>query len=237
MEQRRQAQERVFLSEIDDALREDDAVRLYRRYGRPVGAALLAVIVGLGGWMLWTNHVNAAAGARGEAMTIALDQIDAGRYDTALDSLKTVATTSTGGLAASARLAAAGVAYDRKDTAGAASQFAAIAADAAVPQPYRDLATVREVAIRFDTMAPAQVIDRLKPLAIPGNPWFGSAGEMTAIAQLKLNRKRDAGITLAAIAHDTTAPGSIRGRARQLAIEFGVDPGPELAAPGAGAAQ
>ena len=103
-----------------------------------------------------------------------------------------------------------------------------MAADPKVPQAYRDLATIREVAIRFDSMAPQQVIDRLKSLAVPGNPWFGSAGEMTGIAQMKLGHNAEAGALFVAMAHDTGVPQSLRGRARQLAAQLGADPGPDL---------
>lgn len=237
MAERRNAQEQVFLREVDDALREDDALRLFRNYGRPVGAAIVLGLAALAGWMAWTNHVNALAGAKGEALTVALDQVEAGRYDAARSSLDTVAAGSDAGLSASARLVAAGVAADRKDIAKAAGLFAAVATDSAVPQPYRELATVREVALRFDTLPPADVIARLKPLAVPGNPWFGSAGEMTAVALAKLNRKAEAGAMLAGVTRDSGVPNSVRQRARQLAVQLGVDPGPVLPTPGEGAAQ
>ena len=36
--------------------------------------------------------------------------------------------------------------------------------------------------LEFDTLKPEEVIARLQPLAKPGQPWFGSAGELTAMA-------------------------------------------------------
>ena len=53
-------------------------------------------------------------------------------------------------------------------------------ATTSLPQPYRDAALIRQTALEFDQLKPQQVIARLQPLAKPGNPWFGSAGEMTA---------------------------------------------------------
>ena len=44
-----------------------------------------------------------------------------------------------------------------------------------------DAALVRMTAIELDTLPPQAVVDRLKGLAVAGNPWFGSAGELTAI--------------------------------------------------------
>ena len=91
------------------------------------------------------------------------------------------------------------------------------------PQAYRDLATLREVAASFDSMDKAEVVKRLKPLAVPGNPWFGSAGELLAMAYLEQNRRDLAGPLLAQIAKDEDAPRSVRSRARQLAGTLGVD--------------
>jgi hypothetical protein len=221
----RAAQDQVFLREVDEALRGDDTVRLLRRYGLPVGGAIALALAGLAGWMIWTNHVATQAGLKGEALAIALDQVEAGRWDPAKASLDQIAATGGPGYAASARLVEGGVALDRKKPDDAAKVFAAVAADAKVPQPYRDLATVREVAIRFDQMPPNQVIDRLKPLAVPGNPWFGSAGELVGVAEIKAGRKAEAGALFAQMAKDTGVPETLRRRARQLATELGVDPG------------
>lgn len=222
--ERRSAQEQVFLREVDDALREDDALRLYRRYGMPVGMAILTALLALAGWMAWDNHVNYEAGRKGEDFKIALDQIEAGRYDPAKASLDTITAQGGAGYAASARLVEGGVALDRKKPDDAVKLFAAVAADPAAPQPYRDLATIREVSVKFDSMPPQQVIDRLKPLAVPGGPWFGSAGELVAVAQMKLGHKAEAGALFAAMAKDTGVPQSLRRRAGQLAAELGVYP-------------
>ena len=67
------------------------------------------------------------------------------------------------------------------------------------------------------------MIDRLKPLAAPGTAWFGSAGEMTAIALLKLNRDAEAGRLFAALAKDKDVPDSLRARAVRISGMLGVD--------------
>ena len=96
--------------------------------------------------------------------------------------------------------------------------------DSDLPQPYRDLALVRMTAVEFDTLKPQAVIERLKPLAVPGNPWFGSAGEMAAIAYLKLTHPQQAGRLFAELARDKKVPDSIRARADQMAGSLGFEP-------------
>jgi hypothetical protein len=109
----------------------------------------------------------------------------------------------------------------------ASAKFAAIVADSSVPQPMRDLALIRQTYADYDRLTPQQVIDRLKPLAVAGNPWLGSAGELVAIAQLRLNQPAKARATLQLIIADQQVPDTLRQRAVQLssAIENGATGG------------
>jgi hypothetical protein len=75
------------------------------------------------------------------------------------------------------------------------------------------------------------VVQRLEPLAKPGNPWFGTAGEMTALALLKQGQKDQAGRLFAAIARDKSVPDQIRERSVQIAGTLGIDESAALAAP------
>lgn len=101
--------------------------------------------------------------------------------------------------------------------------FKAVAADTSLDQNWRDVALVRQTAAEYDTLAPDVVIDRLKGLAIPGRPWFGTAGELVGIAYLKQNKPNLAGPLFAQIARDKTIPPSVADRARQMATSLGVD--------------
>ena len=123
----------------------------------------------------------------------------------------------------SAALLRAGIAIDLGKTAEAVGIYEAVAADDDAPKPMRDLANVRYTALRFDELKPQQVIDRLKPLAVPGNAWFGVAGELVGMAYLEQGNEELAGPLFAQIARDKDAPDSLRGRARQLAGLLGVD--------------
>lgn len=216
------AQGEGFLREVDDALREQELVDAFKRYGRLLGAAIVIVLIALAGYLWWDNHRKAEAGERGEQLTLALDQVEAGRLDAGRTQLAPLADAgdATG---AAARALQAGILAEQGKAAEAQKAFEALAADAKAPQVYRDLATIRAVALGFDAMPADQVVARLKPLAVPGGPWFGSAGELLGAAYLKQNRNDLAGPLFAAIARDKTVPQSLRGRARQLAGLLGVD--------------
>jgi len=124
---------------------------------------------------------------------------------------------------ASAELARAAVALQQNDRKTALEIYKRIAADDGMPQPYRDLAIVRGAMIEYDQMKPDEIIARLSPLAQPGKPFFGTAGEMVALATLAKGDRNGAGQIFARIAGDRQVPESIRSRAVQFAGSLGVD--------------
>ena len=217
------AQQDVFLREVDDALRQDDALDVLKRYGKPIAAVVVLGLAAFAGALLWNTTQERKAGEHGEQLTLALDELEQGRIEPAAAKFAELAKTSRDGTKVAAQLMQAGMALQKGKREEAVRAYAAVAADTGAPGPYRDLAAVREVAANFDTMPPQQVIDRLKRLAVPGNAWFGSAGELVGAAYLKQNRQDLAGPLFAAIARDKETPESLRNRARQMAGLLGVD--------------
>lgn len=228
------AQQDVFLREVDDALREAELKSILSRYGKPIGGAIAAGLVMLAGYLWWDNSTKQAAGERSEQATIALDKLEAGNAAAALADLESLTKDGSDGSKAAAAMTRAAILVQQVKAEDGAKAFAAIAADEAAPQAYRDLATIREVSLRFEAMQPQQVIDRLKPLAVPGNAWFGSAGELVGMAYLKLGKPDQAGPLFAAIGKNTEVPTTLRTRMRQVAGQLGHDAGTEdVAAPAA----
>jgi hypothetical protein len=217
------AQQDVFVREVDDALREDQLKEALQRHGRIAAVALGAALLALGGFLWWREHQQAVAGEAGEKFMVALDQVEAARLGPAYGALEPLAAKGPDGARTAAKLMQAGIALEQGNRAQAAKLYAEIAAGDDVPRPYRDLALIRQTAVEFDRLSPATVVTRLKPLAAPGNPWFGSAGELVGAAYLKQGRGDLAGPLFAAIAKDADVPESLRGRARQLAGMLGVD--------------
>lgn len=211
-----------FLREVDDALREQELLDAFKQYGKLAAAAIVLFLVALAGYLWWDHAQQAKAGERGEQLTVALDAVEAGKLDAARADLAKLADGKDG-VSAAARMMSAGILAEQGKAAEAQKAFAAVAADDKAPQPYRDLATIREVALGFDGMPVDQVVARLKPLAVPGKPWFGSAGELLGVAYMKQNRSDLAGPLFAAISRDKTVPDTLRRRTRQLAGLLGVD--------------
>lgn len=217
------AQQDVFVREVDDALRQDQMEKFIKGKGKALAALLVLVLAGLGGWLYWNHHQKSQLEQHAEAFVQALDSVKAGNLADAKSKLQPLAADDAKGDATPAKLMLAAIAQEQKDSAGAAKIYDQIAADETAPKPLRDLATVRSVAARFDDMKPQDVVDRLKPLAAPGNAWFGVSAEMVGMAYLKMGKPDQAGPLFAEIAKDENASDGLRSRARQLAAVLGVD--------------
>lgn len=219
------AQQDVFLREVDDALREDEFKSLVTRYGKPVGGVIAAGLLALAGYLWWDNSTKQAAGELSEKAIIALDKLEVGNASAAMADLEPLIREGGDGSKAAAAMTRAAILVQEGKTEDGAKAFAVIAADQGMPQAFRDLATIREVSLRFDALQPQQVIDRLKPLAVPGNAWFGSAGELVGMAYLKLGKPDQAGPLFAAIGKNQEVPSTLRTRMRQVAGQLGYDAG------------
>lgn len=211
------------MREVDDAVREEQFHEAIRKYARPVGAAVAAGLAALAGYLWYDSHRASVKEDHAVAFTQALDQVEAGQLDAARAKLAGLNTDSGPGYQAASKLLAAGIAAQQGKVDDAAKGFEAVSADSNAPQAFRDLAAVRLVGLRFDAMKPDDVIARLKPLAVPGNAFFPSAGELVGLAYMKQGHNDLAGPLFAAISRQKDAPESIRSRARQLAGLLGVD--------------
>lgn len=220
---RRAAEQEMLLREVDEAVRQDKLGTVAKRYGWLIGGGLVLALAAFGGFLFWQSQREDQLEADSELLVTALDKLEAGQIDQAEDDLATLGEGGSSATAVSARLARAGIALRTNRRQEAVAILDEISADEDAPQPYRDLATIRSVAARFEELDPQKVIDRLKPLAVPGNPWFGSAGEMVGMAYLRQGKNELAGPLFAAIAKDETVPSTLRSRTRQLAGLLGYD--------------
>lgn len=217
------AHDNMFMREVDDALRQDQMAGIVQNYGKFILIGIVLLFVALGGWFYYQHSKTEAAGIRGEEMTNALDAVRNNNLPGAANALKALEDADQPGYRAMSQVLAAGIKLEQNDPKAAAAAFAKVAADDSLPQPLRDLALIRQTAAEYDTLKPADVIARLKPLAVPGNAWFGSAGEMVAIAHMRMNKPDLAGPLFLQLSEDEQVPETIRSRARQLAGVMGVD--------------
>uniref|UniRef100_UPI0035C9DB7A tetratricopeptide repeat protein n=1 Tax=uncultured Sphingomonas sp. TaxID=158754 RepID=UPI0035C9DB7A len=213
----------AFLREVDEELRRDQMATAARRYGVAAIAVVVLALLGFGGWLLWQSHEQTVAADQGVALSKAYDDLASAHPDTAQPTLADLAQSHAEGYRALALMSQGDALLQKKDLRGAAAKFGAVAADTSIGQPFRDLALVRQTTAEFDTVKPEIVVARLRGIATKGNPWFGSAGELVAIAYLRMGRRDLAGTLYGQIAKDPDMTETMRQRAVQMAGILGVD--------------
>ncbi len=217
------AQQEALLREVDDAVRQSDAEQFLDRWGKPLLGLLLLGLAAFAGYLYWESRQEAALERDSEALVGALDQVQAGNLGSAFEGLEDLAAQDGSGAPIAAAMMRAGIAAEQDRPEEAAAIFAQVAANGNAPPALRDLAKLRRVTLQYDAMESAEVIAALKPLAVPGKPYFASAGELVAHAYLDQGKRDEAGALFARIAKDENSPETLRSRARQMAGVLGID--------------
>lgn len=214
----------AFLREVDEEYRRDQLLGIWQRYGRWIVVAVVVALLALAAYLYMGHRSTAAAGTQGEQLDAALRMVEENQPDKAMPAFDKLAKEGGKGYAGLALITQGNLLLQKNDAKGAAAKFAEVATNSAYPQPYRDLALLRQTSTEYDSLKPEQVIERLKGLAVSTSPWFGTAGEMVAAAYLKQGKRADAGKLYGQIAQGgENVPESIRQRAVTLAGTLGVD--------------
>ncbi len=215
----------AFAREVDEELREDRLKAIWRRYGLLIVGGAVALVLATAasvGWNAWQeNRRIADADAFDVALRSSAEPVPAA------EELEGMAADANTGYRAIGRLTAAQL-YDAAGNLDAARDaLATLAADGQVPDLYRDLARLLDVAAGLDAMSPDAALADLQPLAADGAPWRHSARELIAAAQLEAGDTAAAATTLEALAADGTAPPGLRARASELVAALSGAPATE----------
>jgi hypothetical protein len=211
----------VFLREVDDDFRREQLQGLWQRHGRTAITAVSLLLIGLGGYLFWQNHKRAQVDRFADQYMEAARLVEAGETDKAKAALALLSKDGTPGYRAITQLDLAAAALAAGKPADAQAIYSKISGDSSLPAVFRDFATLRSVMLSFDSMPPADVITKLQPLNVETSPWFGSAGELVAVAHLKSGKPDLARPIFEALQRNTAVPMSIRTRAQEMARMLG----------------
>jgi hypothetical protein len=213
----------TFKREVDENLRRDQVRDFFKAYGNWLIAGVVLFLAASGGLIWWNQHQVQRSQAQVEKLASIYQDIGKGNMAQTPQQLDELSKSGSKAVSASAIFARAALALQQNDLKLATATYKSIAGDSSFPQPYRNAALIRQTALEFDQLQPQEVIARLEPLAKAGEPWFGTAGEMTALALVKQGKRQEAGQLFAAITRDKGVPDTIRARAVQVAGSLGVD--------------
>ena len=209
--------------EIDEELKQEDYLRLWKKYGNHVIAAVAVVLIAIGGFYGWRQYQDnrrlEASDRYAEAQTLAAS----GKKEDAAALFAQLAEQSGGGYHILAELQRASLRAASGDTAGAIAIYDSIAADTGVDPVMRDLATILSVLHSIDTTkADRATLDaKLAALDKPDGPWRHSARELRALLAQKAGDAARAKQLYTQLSDDVEAPEGIRARAAEMLSSLG----------------
>lgn len=205
-----------FINEVTEEVRRDRLFALFRRYGW-IAVLLVLLLVAGAAWNEWRKaQARAEAEARGDALLAALEAGDPAAQGAALDALRGAGPAEP----VIALLAAAQAASTESPAAGI-EKLNALAADPAVPQLYRDLATLKAAMAGAGLTPPDARIAALEPLSAPGGAYRALALEQIALAHVEAGRNDEAIAVLTDLIAGAEAGAALQQRAAQMLLALG----------------
>jgi hypothetical protein len=205
------------IREIDEELRQEQAQKLWKTYGKYVIGVAVVVVFVVAGYQGWTAYDQSQKQEATDSLIGATSLADSGDTTAAIDSLAILKAKNIGEITVLASLRHAALIAKEGDKQASATAYYAIADDTSVSKPFRDLASILGTVQSLDqNSGNAQaVIDRLKPLIDTNSNWRHSAREISAVAAIEMGQVEQAKEHLQAIALDAQAPSGLRSRAQE----------------------
>jgi len=213
----------ILFKEIDDELRQDQAHKLWRAYGKYVIGATLALVIGVAGYQGWNKYQLSARLADSKKFAAATELVEAKKFDAAFKAFAALSDSGGQGYQLLARFNQARLLADKGEAGNAATAYRVLADDPGVAPLYRGLATVlgalQELNIAGTDWAALE--KRLQPLIADSSPWRYSAREVSGLLAKRSGDIDKAKKLFSGLAGDRKAPRGIRNRAQEMVSILG----------------
>jgi hypothetical protein len=204
-----------FIREIEEEVRRDRLIQLWKRYGNLViGFAVFVVLATAAwrGWQWYENRESAKAGAQYEE---ALSLAESGKQAESEKTLAAIARDAPAGYRQLAKLRLAAE-TGKTNAAEGVKAYDEIAADSSVDPLFRDLARLRAAYLLVDTATPSEIAARVEPLTGANGPFKNSAKEALALSYFRAGDKAKARALFTEIVTDPQVTSALVGRAQMM---------------------
>ncbi len=210
--------------EVDEEVRREQLVRLWRAYGKYVIVAVVAVVVGIGGKVGWEKYRLSQRVAESARFDAAVEMLNAGDAESAAREFAALAADAGDGYALLARLREAQALIAAGKTEDAVAALDRLAGDEKADRATRDLAALLATLQLMDSASADEIERRLAPLAAEDSVWRQNARELQGLAALRRGDRAAARKIFSALAEETDVPPALRNRvAEYLAILGGAE--------------
>jgi hypothetical protein len=219
-----------FVQEVDESLRQDQALAFVRRYGVYIAVVLVVFVLGVFAWQWWQADQTKSARRQSDAYAAAIDQASAGNFDDAKAAFEQLSEQGPRTYRVMAQVQRAAILAHQGDLEGALAGYDAAAERASDPV-LRDTIRLRAAYVAAETQDFAALQTRLQPLIDSDSRISFLAKELLAIEAWEAGQNDIARDTLENLSLAFDAPEPVRQRA-QLALSV-IGPAPATPADGA----
>jgi len=207
--------------EVDEDLRHEQMVRLWRRFAPYVLGIGLVIVVGTSATVGWRAYTDAQQKYWGElfyeGMLLRTQEEGA---EVAIETFANLSEEAGDGYRTLALLDQAALLATNGEPEQALEIYKGLTTDG-VNQTMRDLALLYTVFYEIDTGEPGELRERLSSLLPSDNPWHYSASELIGFLALRVGDEGEAKETFNRLAADETAPKAMRDRAKDMVAVLG----------------
>lgn len=210
-----------FIREVDEAVRQDRWLEVWKQYNVYIIGAALAVIVGTAAGVGWKSYQASELAANAKAFADATALLSDERAAEAAAAFDTLAENAGGGVAVVATLRSAEAEKEAGNPDAKLERLDSLAADGDAAPLYQRLAALLAMQQSIDDQDADALIGAIDQAATPDNPWRASLIELKAIAQMKAGQTAEARATLELLLDDENTPANLARRAGELLNALG----------------
>lgn len=201
--------------EVDDELRRDRLLALWKRFGAYIIGAAVALVVVVGGRAFWTDYIDnkrqAESRAYDEALAAFETDAEAGR-----SALQAIVGGGNDGYAALARFRLAAELQRSGQAGEAVLQYEALSADGSLNGRLRGLAGLMMASLYIDQGREVEAREALINLVADNPTWRLSATEFVGFLDFRSGNLEEARSVFVSLSVDQAAPQAMRDRAREM---------------------
>ena len=205
-----------FFREVEEDYRRDQTVKFFKTYGAYLIAGAFVILAIVGGYKYETQRRAAEAASGGDALSNALNLVDAGNQEEAEKALANLAGNGPGAYRVLARLHAAAESVAKRQVESALQDYRGVASDEAAPAALRDFARIQVAALSVDKESYESLARQLEALRAGTSEWRFAAKEILGLAAYKDGKKDEAEQLYREIISDGEAPAGMRQRAQVM---------------------
>jgi hypothetical protein len=201
--------------EVDEEVRREQLKKLWERYQVLIVAAVMLIVVGVGGWRVYEWYQGKRSEQVGTQFDNAITLSEAGKHEEAEAIFGRIAREGTPAYRVLARMRQAAELAER-DPPASIALYRQIAGEDSVEEILRDIAAVRAASLMIDAGQYNDVRKLIEPIVQRRHDLRHTARELLAIAAWKAGDGPLAKKWYAAILTDPEAPASSRSRVEIL---------------------